>query len=74
VQLRVGRKSLVVPFRDESVMRDDCPIPSVANTKEVATMMNWDYMTNGWMGGWTWVAMSLLLALVVLGVVAAIRR
>lgn len=36
-------------------------------------MMNWDYMTTSWMGGWMWILTTLLLALVVLGVVAAIR-
>lgn len=36
-------------------------------------MMNWDYMTNSWTGGWMWIPTALLLALVVLGVIAAIR-
>jgi len=35
--------------------------------------MNWDYMSNGWMGGWMWIPLALLLALVVLGTVAVIR-
>lgn len=35
--------------------------------------MNWDYMSNGWTGGWMWIPMALLLALVVVGTVAVIR-
>ncbi|HAL25727.1 MAG TPA: SHOCT domain-containing protein [Chloroflexi bacterium] len=36
-------------------------------------MMNWDYMMNGWIGGWMWIPMALLLALLALVVVAVIR-
>lgn len=36
-------------------------------------MMNWDSM-NGWMGGWMWIPAALLLALLAVGVVAAVRR
>ena len=36
-------------------------------------MMNWDYMTNNWMGGWMWIAMVLVVALLILGVVAVVR-
>lgn len=39
-------------------------------------MMNWDYTTNGWMGGWMWIPMVLsfaLLILVILGIVAIVR-
>ena len=36
-------------------------------------MMNWDYMMNGWVGGWMWIPLALLLALLALGVVTVIR-
>ena len=35
--------------------------------------MNWDYMSNGWTGGWMWIPMALLPAFVVFGTVAVIR-
>jgi uncharacterized membrane protein len=35
--------------------------------------MNWDYVGNGWMGGWMWILMALLLALLAFGTVAVIR-
>jgi len=35
-------------------------------------MMNWDYMMNGWTGGWMWIPLALLVALLALGLVAAI--
>jgi hypothetical protein len=37
-------------------------------------MMNWDYMTNGWMGGWMLIVVALLVALLAVGVIAAARR
>jgi uncharacterized membrane protein len=38
-------------------------------------MMNWDwdYMMNGWIGGWMWIPMALLLALLAFVVVAVFR-
>ena len=36
-------------------------------------MMNWDYTTNGWMGGWMWIPMVLFTALLILGAIALIR-
>ena len=36
-------------------------------------MMNWDHMMNGWTGGWMWIPLALLVALLALGLVAAIR-
>jgi len=35
--------------------------------------MNWDYMGNGWMGGWMWIPFVLILALLAFGIVAVIR-
>ena len=35
--------------------------------------MNWDYMTNGWGGGWMWIAMALVLALLAIGTIAVVR-
>ena len=36
-------------------------------------MMNWDYMTNNWMGAWMWIPMVLVVALLILGVIAVVR-
>ena len=36
-------------------------------------MMYWDYMTNNWMGGWMWIPMVLVVALLILGVIAVVR-
>ena len=36
-------------------------------------MMNWDYTTNGWMGGWMWIPMVLVVALLILGTIAVVR-
>ena len=36
-------------------------------------MMNWDYMMNGWMGGWMWIPMILIIAVVILGTIAVVR-
>ena len=36
-------------------------------------MMNWDYTTNGWMGGWMWFPMVLVVALLILGTIAVVR-
>jgi len=36
--------------------------------------MNWDYTTNGWMAGWMWIPMILVVALLVLGMVAVARN
>ena len=36
-------------------------------------MMGWDYMSNGWMGGWMWIPMILVVALLVLGTIAVAR-
>lgn len=36
-------------------------------------MMNWDYTMNGWMGGWMWIPMILVVALLVLGTIAVAR-
>ena len=36
-------------------------------------MMNWDYTTNGWMGGWMWIPMILIVALLTLGLIAVVR-
>lgn len=38
--------------------------------------MNWDYMMNGWngwMGGWMWIPLILVVALLTLAAIAAIR-
>ena len=37
-------------------------------------MMNWDYTMNGWMAGWMWIPMILVVALLVLGTVAVARN
>jgi len=36
-------------------------------------MMGWDYMSNGWMSGWMWIPMILVVALLILGTVAVAR-
>lgn len=39
-------------------------------------MMNWEYTTDGWMGGWMWIPMVLsfaLLILVIVGIAAVVR-
>ena len=36
-------------------------------------MMGWDYMSNGWMGGWMWIPMILVVALLILGTIAVAR-
>jgi uncharacterized membrane protein len=36
-------------------------------------MMNWDYTMNGWMGGWMWIPMILIVAVIVLGTIALVR-
>jgi uncharacterized membrane protein len=36
-------------------------------------MMNWDYTMNGWMGGWMWIPMLLIVALLILGTIAVVR-
>jgi len=36
-------------------------------------MMNWDYTMNGWMGGWMWIPLVLIVALLILGTIAIIR-
>ena len=36
-------------------------------------MMNWDYTMNGWIGGWMWIPMILVLALLVLATIAVAR-
>ena len=36
-------------------------------------MMNWDYTMNGWMGGWMWIPMILVVALLTLGLIAMVR-
>jgi len=38
-------------------------------------MMGWDYMTNGgWMSGWMWIPMILVIALLILGTIAVARN
>lgn len=36
-------------------------------------MMNWDYTMNGWMGGWMWIPMILVVALLTFGLIAVVR-
>ena len=36
-------------------------------------MMGWDYMSNGWMSGWMWIPMILVVALLILGTIAVAR-
>jgi len=36
-------------------------------------MMNWDYTMNGWIGGWMWIPMILIVAVVILGTIAVVR-
>ena len=36
-------------------------------------MMNWDYTMNGWMGGWMWITMILIVAVLILGTIAVVR-
>jgi uncharacterized membrane protein len=36
-------------------------------------MMGWDYMTNTWMSGWMWIPMILIVALLIVGTIAAVR-
>ena len=36
-------------------------------------MMNWDYMTNGWMSGWMWMTMILIVVLLIVGTIAMVR-
>jgi uncharacterized membrane protein len=36
-------------------------------------MMGWDYTMNGWMSVWMWIPMVLIVALLILGTVAALR-
>ena len=36
-------------------------------------MMNWDYTMNGWTGGWMWIPMILIVAVLVLGTIAVVR-
>jgi uncharacterized membrane protein len=36
-------------------------------------MMGWDYMTNNWMSGWMWIPMFLIVALLIVGTIAAVR-
>ena len=36
-------------------------------------MMNWDYTMNGWMGGWMWIPMILVVALLTLGLIVVVR-
>ncbi len=36
--------------------------------------MGWDYMSNGgWMSGWMWIPMILVVALLILGTIAVVR-
>jgi len=36
-------------------------------------MMNWDYMTSGWISGWMWMSMILIVALLIVGTIAVVR-
>ena len=36
-------------------------------------MMNWDYTMNGWMGGWMWIPVILIVALLILATIALVR-
>ena len=37
-------------------------------------MMNWDYTMYGWMAGWMWILMILVVAILVIGTVSVARN
>ncbi len=36
-------------------------------------MMNWGYEMNGWMGGWMWIGLVLIVAFLIVGMIAVVR-